>query len=196
MGASRAIDETSARRTLQNHTRIAALSSHHSQQVGAFAMGTFSAGWLTFVFAFLAGAALPLQAGANVELTRILDHPLSAALASALVGVIAMLSVMVLFKAPTPSVGALKVAPAWSWIGGPMGVAFLVLAILAAPQLGAATFIAVAVAGQMCLSVLIDHFGLVGFAQRPASLGRMAGVALVVAGVALVQFSGQAVEAE
>ena len=39
---------------------------------------------------------LPLQAGANAELTRILDHPLSEALVSALVGVIAMVAVMVL----------------------------------------------------------------------------------------------------
>lgn len=147
--------------------------------------------WLVLGLAFLAGAALPLQAGANAELARVVGHPLSAALVSALVGVFFMLLVMLVYRAPIPSLGALQHAPLWSWIGGIMGVGFLVLAILAAPKLGAATFIALAVAGQMTLSVLIDHFGWIGFENRPATLGRLAGLLLVVAGVVLVQFSGR-----
>ncbi|WP_342640232.1 DMT family transporter [Rhodoligotrophos ferricapiens] len=141
--------------------------------------------------AFLAGAALPVQAGANAELARILGHPLSAALVSALVGLAFMLLVMVAFRAPVPSLPGLRTAPLWSWLGGIMGTGFLVLAILAAPKLGAATFVALAVAGQMCLSVLIDHFALIGFESRPATLARLAGILLIVAGVVLVQFSGR-----
>jgi bacterial/archaeal transporter family-2 protein len=149
-------------------------------------------GALALVFAFLAGAALPFQAGANAELTRVLGHPLPAALVSALVGVSAMVVVAFMFRAPMPSLEALRTAPLWSWIGGLMGVAFLVLAILAAPKLGAAAFIALAVAGQVTFSVLIDHFALVGFEMRPITLARVLGLALVVAGVALVQFSSTA----
>jgi transporter family-2 protein len=42
--------------------------------------------------------------------------------------------------------------------------------------------------GQIVCSVVIDHFGLLGFATREASPGRLLGVAFIAAGVALVRF--------
>jgi transporter family-2 protein len=36
-------------------------------------------------------------------------------------------------------------------------------------------------------SLVLDHFGWVGFAQHPVSLPRLAGALLVVAGVALIR---------
>jgi bacterial/archaeal transporter family-2 protein len=56
-----------------------------------------------------------------------------------------------------------------------------------APRLGAATLIALLVAGQSLASLLIDHFGMVGFAEQHVSAGRIAGMALVAAGVVLVR---------
>ena len=141
--------------------------------------------------AILAGIALPLQAGANAELGRQLGNPLTAALVSSLVGIAAMFAVMIAFRAPVPDVAALAKAPWWSWIGGLMGVGFLILAIIASPKLGAATFIALAIAGQMTVSVLVDHYALVGFAERPVSISRILGIALIVGGVLMVQFSTQ-----
>lgn len=146
---------------------------------------------VALLIALLAGAALPLQAGANAELGRLIGHPLSAALVSTLIGLAAMLLIMLVSRAPAPSIAALAPAPWWSYIGGLMGVGFLVLAILSAPRLGAAAFIAIAVAGQMIVSVAIDHFALVGFSPRPVSWGRLLGLALIVMGVVLVQFAGR-----
>jgi transporter family-2 protein len=54
-----------------------------------------------------------------------------------------------------------------------------------APRLGAATLTMLVVAGQLAMSLALDHFGLVGFAQRPINLTRVAGVALVIAGALL-----------
>jgi len=53
--------------------------------------------------------------------------------------------------------------------------------------LGAATLLSVAVAGQMTFALLLDHYGLVGFAVRPLSLWRVIGAAFVVAGVTLIR---------
>jgi len=36
-------------------------------------------------------------------------------------------------------------------------------------------------------SLVVDHFGWVGFREQPITPGRLAGVALVVAGVGLVR---------
>ena len=60
--------------------------------------------------------------------------------------------------------------------------------IVAAPRLGAAALIAVIVAGQSLASVVVDHFGWVGFEPKHVSAGRIGGMALVLAGAALVRF--------
>jgi bacterial/archaeal transporter family-2 protein len=55
------------------------------------------------------------------------------------------------------------------------------------PRLGAATLVAGILAGQAVASLLVDHFGWVGFDENPVTPGRLAGMALVAAGVALVR---------
>ena len=58
---------------------------------------------------------------------------------------------------------------------------------MSAPRLGAVVLIAAVVAGQSVSSVLADQFGWVGFREHPVSAGRLAGLALVFAGVGLVR---------
>jgi len=67
-----------------------------------------------------------------------------------------MLLVRLLLRAPVPALDALKATPLWSSVGGIMGVAFLVLAILAAPKAWAwcgDVPSALAVAGRMTLTM-------------------------------------------
>jgi transporter family-2 protein len=52
--------------------------------------------------------------------------------------------------------------------------------------LGAATLTALIVTGQLVCSVALDHFGLVGFDQHAASLGRIAGCLLMICGFVLI----------
>jgi bacterial/archaeal transporter family-2 protein len=51
------------------------------------------------------------------------------------------------------------------------------------------TLVAMILAGQAIASLTVDHFGWVGFEEHAMSLGRLAGVGLLAAGVALVRFS-------
>ena len=50
-----------------------------------------------------------------------------------------------------------------------------------------ATTITLMVGGQLLISIILDHFGAFGIEPRPVSLGRIAGLALVVLGVLLVR---------
>jgi len=77
--------------------------------------------------------------------------------------------------------------PWWVWLGGLMGGFYVVAAAVTAPHLGAATLIALVMAGQSLASLLVDHFGWVGFDQHQLSAGRLGGMALVAAGVVLVR---------
>jgi uncharacterized membrane protein YdcZ (DUF606 family) len=75
--------------------------------------------------------------------------------------------------------------PAWS--GGLFGSIFIITAILTVPRLGAATVLALVVVGQMIGSLTFDQFGLLGLPQQPATVVRLAGAGLLIAGVVLVR---------
>lgn len=144
--------------------------------------------WPYVLFAFTAGVALPVQFGINAQLASWLDSPVRAAFVSFLTGAIILGVAAALLFRPLPSGARLGHAPWWVWVGGAFGAFYVLGSIVAAPRLGAATVVAVIVAGQAIASLVVDHFGWVGFEARPASAGRLAGMVLVGAGVALVRF--------
>ena len=149
-------------------------------------------GSLLLFAAVLAGAVVPLQAGANATLGRLLGHPLWATLVSLGISVGVILPVMLAFKVPVPTFGEALKGPWCIWIGGVAGVAYITAALLLAPKLGAASFIVSVIAGQMVISALIDHFALMGFPHRPASLVRIAGITLILCGMIITQLASVA----
>ena len=54
------------------------------------------------------------------------------------------------------------------------------------PRLGATVLLALTIAGQMAASLLVDHFGVIGFPQTPVTPARLLGAVLLVAGVMLI----------
>jgi transporter family-2 protein len=142
---------------------------------------------LYLVFAFVAGAMIPFQAGVNAQLSHWLHSPIRAAFVSFVVGTIALLVVSVAIWRPLPSGSRLADAPWWVWIGGLLGAFYVAGSIVTAPRLGASVLIAAVIAGQSLASLLVDQFGWVGFREHPVSIGRAVGMALVLAGVALVR---------
>jgi bacterial/archaeal transporter family-2 protein len=144
--------------------------------------------WAYLLLAFVAGAMLPLQAGVNAELAQWVASPVRAAFVSFFAGTVVLLVASALVFKPLPSTGRLGDAPWWAWIGGALGAFYVGAVIAAAPKLGAATLIALVVAGQSLLSLVIDHFGWIGFEEHRISAGRIVGMALVAGGVVLVRY--------
>jgi transporter family-2 protein len=142
---------------------------------------------LYLALAFVAGAMIPFQVGVNARLAHFVNGPIRAAFVSFVVGTIALLILTVIIWRPLPSGGRLASAPWWAWIGGLLGAFYVAMSIVTGPRLGAAALIAAVVAGQALASVLIDQFGWVGFSEHHISPGRIAGMALVLGGVALVR---------
>jgi bacterial/archaeal transporter family-2 protein len=142
---------------------------------------------LFLLLAVLAGAMLPVQTGVNVQLRGLLGQPLAAALVSFLVGTLGLAAVVALLRVPVPVGAAWGRSAWWHWSGGLLGGSFIALTIVLAPRLGAATLIAALVAGQMTASLIVDHYGWVGFAEHAITPLRLAGVVLIVVGVVLVR---------
>jgi bacterial/archaeal transporter family-2 protein len=140
-------------------------------------------------------SALGVAAGISIVVQQVLNANLRAALNSAawsgfvsyFVGVACMVALAVTLRDPVPSVAVVGRIPWWAWSGGMFGAIFIGLAIFLVPQLGAATFIALLVAGQMLGSVAFDHFGWLGLTQRPVDPTRLLGVALLIGGVVLIR---------
>ena len=143
--------------------------------------------WLLAALAFLIGMLLPLQGGVNAQLRLWVPHPVIAALISFFVGTAVLLIASYFFRGSFSGTSRLSSAPWWVWTGGILGANYVLLAVILAPRLGAASLIGLTVTGQMISSVVLDHFGLIGFPVHHVSPGRIAGAGLLLIGVALIQ---------
>jgi bacterial/archaeal transporter family-2 protein len=61
------------------------------------------------------------------------------------------------------------------------------ISIFLVPRLGAVMLLGAAVVGQMIGSIIVDHYGLVGYAVREVTPGRAVGVLLLLGGVILIR---------
>jgi transporter family-2 protein len=144
------------------------------------------------LLAAFAGAVVPFQSAINVNLGRGFGHPLWATLASLVVSILVLLPIILALRLPLPSLTFISKAPLWMWAGGAFGVCFISLALVLLPKLGASGFMALALAGQVVASMLLDHFGWFGLVERHVSLPKVLGALLLIAGVVLIQFGDAA----
>jgi transporter family-2 protein len=142
--------------------------------------------WLAILAVTLAGGAAALQAPTNAKLASAVASPVNAAFISFLVGT-AALAVLVMTLQVRPDMNATRALPWWAWIGGLYGVAFVVSAAWGVPRLGVALTVTLMVAGQMVISVVLDHFGALGMPRQPINWSKLAGIACVLLGVVLVR---------
>ncbi|MEB2622051.1 DMT family transporter [Pseudomonas sp. YuFO8] len=140
------------------------------------------------LLAAFAGAVVPFQSAINVNLGRGLGHPLWATLASLVVSILVLAPIMLAMRLPLPSLAFIAKAPMWMWAGGAFGVCFISLALVLLPRLGASGFMALALAGQVVASLLLDHFGWFGLVERQVTLPKLLGAVLLIGGVVLIQF--------
>jgi transporter family-2 protein len=141
------------------------------------------------LWAFAAGALIPLMAILNAGLARAVDGPIQAAVILFATGLLATLLIAAAAAVRVPEFAAIgRIAPI-QYAGG-LIVAFYVLSItFLAPRFGVGNAILFAVTAQLFSSAAIDHFALAGAAPRPLSTARMAGLAIVIVGVVLTQIA-------
>ena len=143
--------------------------------------------WLFAPFAVLLGVVLTTQVATNTMLGRALDNNYIPAAVNMVIGLVATAVLTWSLTSEWPSREMVRAAPWYVWFaGGLMGTIYLTGNILLAPRLGAGELVGLVVAGQLVFSVMLDHFGWLGFAQHSASLPRLAGCAFMIVGVFLI----------
>jgi transporter family-2 protein len=142
--------------------------------------------WILAPIILAVGAGIATQNVVNTALSRYASA-LGAAFFS-VTGTFLVLLVLVLLNAggSRTMVGNALHAPAYLWIGGIFGVLVLTSAVLLIPRVGAATFIAFLVAGQLIGALVLDQLGAFGLPRFPATWVRVLGVALLIGGARLV----------
>lgn len=140
-------------------------------------------------FAFAIGCMIPLQAAINSQLrAHVADSIVMASFVSFAVGTIALGVIVSLSDARWKALAGLADARAWQLTGGLLGAVFVFGTTLLMPKIGAAKMVALILAGQVLVSLLLDHQGWIGLAVREITPLRIAGAVLVVAGVVLVNY--------
>lgn len=132
------------------------------------------------------GAALAVQVGMNNMLRARIGHPILAALASFGIGLAALCGIVLVSRPAWPDRSQLLGSPWWAWGGGLVGAVYVASAAAFASRLGAASWLGLIVTGQIVASLVMDHYGLVGFPYRPITLWKVAGAVLMLAGVTMV----------
>jgi transporter family-2 protein len=161
-------------------------------QAGAApALSSPALGWS--LLALVAGAVLPVQGAVNGLLRGDIGAPLVVGTVSFAGATLAMLAVLLvtltLTDAPRPRLAGLADMPWWGWLGALCGATYVTTVFTAIPVIGTAAAVGLTVAGQQIASLFVDRYGWFRLPRRPMSGMRLAGVSLLLAGVALIQAS-------
>ena len=140
---------------------------------------------LSYLFAAATGAANPVQAGANAELNKELTSPIWSGLFVYASGLIGVLLIQLILRQAWPAERFAKV-PCWAWAGGLLSIGSTLAGLTLAQKMGSAIFTGWSLTASLVTSVVLDQFGLIGFRPHPASLPRLIGSALMVAGIWLI----------
>ena len=140
----------------------------------------------TYAFVALAGALTVVQSGANAQLVRSIAHPWAVGMLASLVTATLFAIAILATGSGLPQMGKMAEAPWWAWAGGFCGTLYVVSTLFFAQSLGSGLFTGLTITAGIITSILLDHFGLVGFKQHSAGLWRIVGGALMITGLGLV----------
>lgn len=135
-----------------------------------------------------AGMLVGMQPVVNARLAATIGSPVAATLISLGVSALCMLPAALVTGLPVRT-GELAAAPWWIWCGGIAGAALVSCGLILAPRIGVVLFFGAVIAGQLVAAALIDHFGWFGTPVRPIDPMRLAGIALVFAGVVVFRLA-------
>lgn len=142
---------------------------------------------LLMAVAMLAACVIPIQAIVNGRLGQVLQNPLLAALISFTGGTIILALLLFTTARGLPRIPEGIIVPWYLFTGGLLGAVFVTVVLILVPRIGTANLLAAAIVGQLLMSLIVDHYGLLGVPQSSISTIKVAGVGLLVAGVLLIQ---------
>jgi len=140
---------------------------------------------LAVLLTAIGGGLVALQAPINSTLGRSVGT-FQAAFVSFTIGTLVLAMIAALAKG---GLGQVAEARHLSWYyltGGLLGAAYVTTILVTVRTLGAGGAVAATIAGQLTISVIIDHNGWLGVQRDPVDALKLVGVALLAVGTYLV----------
>ena len=136
--------------------------------------------------AIFAGVLNPFLGGMNATLSKTLNQPVWAVGATFALAMVATLVVALVTGQRLPDGAGIARTPWWAWSGGLFAAGYVLSLTLVASKLGASVFTGVTVTVAMIVSVVLDHYGVVGFEVHKVSVLRVVGAFVMTGGLALI----------
>ena len=131
------------------------------------------------------GGLVALQAPINSLLGRVIGTWQAAALSFG-IGTCALLCIAALATGGLGQIADVRGVPWYYLTGGLLGAAYVTSILVTVRTLGAGGVVVATIAGQLALSVVVDHFGLIGVTKQPITLTKILGLVLLACGTYLV----------
>ncbi|MDM8212767.1 DMT family transporter [Enterococcus hirae] len=137
---------------------------------------------------FVVGGLFPLQSAVNFQLRQETNSPFLSGAISNLIGALLMLGLAFLlsrqFQLALPKTTSHNW---WMWLGGVLSALIVTTSIVMPAKLGYAAYIAIFLAGQLIMALLIDNFGLFGASMIPIQPRHIFGIALMISGILMIK---------
>jgi bacterial/archaeal transporter family-2 protein len=150
-------------------------------------MSSFFNNYFFIILAIVAGMMMPTQAAINNKLADAVQSPILSAFISFVVGTIALFLYALATGVPLWNLASAKNAPLIAWAGGLLGAFFVAATVTVVARLEVALTFSLIIAGQMLITLVIDHFGFLGVPVKEINIPRLLGVTLITVGVILIR---------
>ena len=139
------------------------------------------------LWAFAAGAVIPVMATFNAQLARSISSTPFAVVLLFFIGLLSAIAYILALRTTLPDLEVLLSTKPYLYTGGVMVAFYIISVTLLIPLFGVGNTILFIVCAQMCSSAIIDNWGLFGVPVRPVSWLRFFGIVVMFAGLVLIQ---------
>lgn len=138
-----------------------------------------------FIIAIITGAFLSMESALFGKLGERVGE-LEADFYNFFVGAVISLIFLIFFG--KGKLFAIKQFPKWNFLGGVLGVIYMLIIVIGVPLVGVGIAMITVVIGQMLASILIDHFGWFGSEQKKVGTKRISALGLMMAALIFTLF--------
>ncbi len=141
---------------------------------------------LPWLFVMLGGMLNAIQSGCNAQLERSLQNPWLAGIVLSIYPLLFFVFGLLIKRNPLPTWAQFQGMPWWAPLGGLAGVVAILAMMTVAEKVGAGPFNGLLVTAGVVTSMMLDHYGWMGFQVHHFNVGRAVGCGLMVCGISLI----------
>ena len=130
---------------------------------------------MNYLYAILCGTIVSLMSIFNGQLSAITGSYLS----TVIIHLSGLMTVIMFMLATRQSIKFNKETPKFAYLGGVIGVSTTLFQVIAVGSIGTAAMTALSLLGQMCTSIFLEQYGLLGVTKQELTLAKFVGLVIV-----------------